>query len=79
LAGGGDSILWRSLPTAALYDAVTDSLRPIGNMTTSRFLHTATLLPDSTVLITGGDASATRTQARSFTIPKGKLSLRLAI
>jgi len=55
LAGGGDSMLWRSLPGAALYDALTGNLQPTVNMTASRFLHTATLLRDGTVLIAGGE------------------------
>jgi WD40 repeat protein len=78
LAGGGDSLLWQSLPGAALYDAVTGNFQPLGNMTASRFLHTATLLHNGTVLIAGGDCCvrAGSCQARSFTILSRKVSLR---
>jgi hypothetical protein len=41
---------------AALYDSADGTLRSIDNMTSSRFMHAATLLPNGTVLITGGSA-----------------------
>lgn len=42
------------LATAQLYDAVADTWTPVGNLTTARMSHTATLLNDGTVLVVGG-------------------------
>src|SRR5262245_2202619 len=39
---------------AEVYDAASGTFRPVGPMTTPRRVHTATLLPDDTVLIVGG-------------------------
>ena len=42
---------------AVLYDPSSGSFRPTGDMTTGRYYHTVTSLPDGTVLIAGGEGN----------------------
>jgi Galactose oxidase, central domain len=56
ISGGGDlgPDIGSILPGAQLFDPSTGSFRRTGNMTTCRYYHTSTLLPDGTTLIVGG-------------------------
>ncbi|MBI5375179.1 MAG: PKD domain-containing protein [Candidatus Schekmanbacteria bacterium] len=57
VAGGGDrasSTVTLPLSIAEIYDPATGTFSVVGNMTTPRNAHSATLLNDGTVLITGG-------------------------
>jgi hypothetical protein len=45
------------ISTSELYDSLAGTFIATGNMTVARFGHTATLLPDGTVFITGGDGN----------------------
>ena len=53
VAGGTDDL--SHLNVVDLYDAATGLFTPIGRMNERRSLHTATLMPDGSVLIIGGE------------------------
>jgi hypothetical protein len=57
IAGGAAG--FTPLSAAELYDPVSGTFTPTGNMRAPRLLHTATLLPDGRVLIAGGSDSQT--------------------
>ena len=59
-----------SLSSAELYDPVTGSFSPTGNMNMLRAGHTATLLPDNTVLIAGGFLGTTATSAEIYDVTR---------
>ncbi len=70
IAGGGDSavpspfIYSVSFESGAeLYDPVAGRFSPTAHMSTSRTSHTATLLPDGTVLIAGGELCCEKTHS----------------
>jgi hypothetical protein len=54
LVAGGQS----GIASAELYNPGTGTWSATGSMATGRFEHTATLLPDGRVLVTGGASSA---------------------
>jgi hypothetical protein len=56
VAGGArpKGISWEALPFAEIYDPGTGTFSATSNMNEARYAHTATLLADGRVLITGG-------------------------
>jgi WD40 repeat protein len=61
LVAGGDNstILSGGIATAEVFDTATNMFMPTGSMGTARFFHTATLLNNGQVLITGGQTNVT--------------------
>ncbi len=58
IAGGAGGESWApTTATAEIFDPATASFLPAGSMGNGRLWHTATLLPDGSVLIIGGAAS----------------------
>ncbi len=55
VAGGIADLAATTMVTPCeLYDPATDSWSPAGSLTTGRYMHAATLLPDGDVLVSGG-------------------------
>jgi hypothetical protein len=63
IAGGGDADNGIYGASAGIYEPGSGTFAATGNMTTPRYLHTATVLLDNTVLITGGWACCSYTTA----------------
>src|SRR5260370_6926435 len=62
----GDSSI---LSSAEIYDPVTGTFAPTGNLTRARYTHSATLLPDGRVLIAGGFGPLESTKPGSCPLP----------
>ena len=70
IAGGAENATHTGPDDSAeLYDPPTRTFAPTGNMTESRTGHTATMLPDGTVLIVGGSRA-------TLIVPKFTILLR---
>ncbi len=56
VAAGGVDIngVWYTYPTASVFDPLTNAWTPVQNLNRKRRSHTATLLPDGRVLVSGG-------------------------
>jgi N-acetylneuraminic acid mutarotase len=57
VAGGqSDVAIFNTVASAEIYDPRTGTWTATGSMATARAMHTATLLPNGTVLVTGGES-----------------------
>jgi hypothetical protein len=78
VAGGGDyGAGGTGSATAELYDQSTGAFTPTGSMTVARFRHTATLLQNEKVLVTGGvpmDSSSPTATAEVYDPASGTFS-----
>ena len=63
---GGDGAAVGGLNTAEVYDPVAGVFTPVGNLATGRVGHSATLLPNGTVLIAGGEDQAHESAGSNF-------------
>ena len=59
LVAGGASSSWQGSASYEIYDPATGWRQPSDTMTAPRYGHSATLLPDGTVLVAGGCCSTT--------------------